>query len=70
MHYAGLNKESNLLGKINPICVLSYIYQALRLKTTQIWFLTQCAYCHLLSFICEHSCESNHVDLCHSGFCK
>ncbi len=27
--YDGLNKEPNLLGKINPKCVLSYIYPAL-----------------------------------------
>ncbi len=25
--YDGLNKQPNLLGKINPKCVLSYIYQ-------------------------------------------
>ncbi len=25
--YDGLNKQSNVLGKINPKCVLSYIYQ-------------------------------------------
>ncbi len=41
--YDGLNKKTNLLGKINPKCVLSYIYPALGLKTTQIrLFLTQC----------------------------
>ncbi len=35
--YDGLNKQSNLMGKINPKCVLSYIYPA------QIGlFLTQC----------------------------
>ncbi len=32
----GFNKHSNLLGKINPKCVLSYIYPVLELKTTQI----------------------------------
>ncbi len=26
--YDGLNKQPNLLGKINPKCVLSYIYPA------------------------------------------
>ncbi len=36
--YDGLNKQPNLLGKINPKCVLSYIYPALGLKTTQIGF--------------------------------
>ncbi len=35
-HYDGLNKQRNLLGKINPKCVLSCIYPALGLKTTQI----------------------------------
>ncbi len=35
-NYVGLNKQPNLLGKINPICVLSYIYPALGLKTNQI----------------------------------
>ncbi len=41
--YDGLNKQPNLLGKINPKCVLSYIYPPLRLKTTHIGlFLTQC----------------------------
>ncbi len=35
--YDGLNKQPDLLGKINPKCVLSYIYPA------QIGlFLTQC----------------------------
>ncbi len=39
----GLNKQHSLLGKINPKCVLSYIYPALGLKTTQIGlFLTEC----------------------------
>ncbi len=32
--YDGLNKQPNLLGKINPKCVLSYIYPDLGLKTT------------------------------------
>ncbi len=41
--YDGLKKQPNLLGKINLKCVLSYIYPALGLKTTQIGlFLTQC----------------------------
>ncbi len=41
--YDGLNKQPILLGKINPKCVLSDIYPALGLKTTQIGlFLTQC----------------------------
>ncbi len=41
--YDGLNKQPNSLGKINPKCVLFYIYSALGLKTTHIGlFLTQC----------------------------
>ncbi len=51
--YDGLNKQPNLLGKINPKCVLSYIYPALGLKTTQIGlFLTQCFFrvYHSVSF--------------------
>ncbi len=32
-HYDGLNKQPNLLGKINPKCVLSYTYPVLGLKT-------------------------------------
>ncbi len=33
--YDGLNKQPNVLDKIIPKCVLSYIYPALGLKTTQ-----------------------------------
>ncbi len=33
--YDGLNKQPNLLGKINTECVLSYIYPATGLKRTQ-----------------------------------
>ncbi len=41
--YDGLNEQPNLLGKINPKCVLSYIYPARGLKKIQIGlFLTQC----------------------------
>ncbi len=41
--YNWLNKQPILLGRINPKSVLSYIYPALGLKTTQIsLFLTQC----------------------------
>ncbi len=41
--YDGLNKQPNLLGIINPKCVLSYIYPAFGLKTTQFGlFLTKC----------------------------
>jgi len=36
MNYAGLNNQPNLPGKIKPTCVLSCIYPALGLKTTQI----------------------------------
>ncbi len=35
--YDGLNKQSNVVGKINPKCVLSYIYPA---QTGLFW--TQC----------------------------
>ncbi len=34
--YFFLDKQPNSLGKTNPKCVLSYIYPALGLKTTQI----------------------------------
>ncbi len=41
--YDGLNEQPNLLGKINPKCVLSYIYPARGLKKIQIGlFLAQC----------------------------
>ncbi len=35
--YDGLNKQPNLLGKINPKCVLSYIYPALGVKNNPHW---------------------------------
>ncbi len=47
--YDGLNKQPNLLGKINPKCVLSYIYPA------QIGLhLTQCflEYAEFFSLLC------------------
>ncbi len=47
--YDWLNKQPNLLGKINPKCVLSYIYPA------QIGlFLTQCflEYAEFISLLC------------------
>ncbi len=47
--YDGLNKQPDLLGKINPKCVLSYIYPA------QIGlFLTQCflEYAEFISLLC------------------
>ncbi len=47
--YDGLNKQPDLLGKINPKCVLSYIYPA------QIGlFLTQCflEYAEFFSLLC------------------
>lgn len=36
-HYAGLNKQPDFLGKINPTYVLSYIYPALELKINPNW---------------------------------
>ncbi len=47
--YDGFNKQPNLLGKMNPKCVLSYIYPA------QIGlFLTQCflEYAEFISLLC------------------
>ncbi len=47
--YDGLDKQPDLLGKINPKCVLSYIYPA------QIGlFLTQCflEYAEFISLLC------------------
>ncbi len=47
--YDGFNKQPDLLGKINPKCVLSYIYPA------QIGlFLTQCflEYAEFFSLLC------------------
>ncbi len=57
--YDWLNKQIDLLGKINPKCVLSYIYPALGLKTTtnQIGlFLTQCFF--------RVYCWEKHVYIC------
>ncbi len=57
--YDWLNKQPDLLGKINPKCVLSYIYPALGLKTTtnQIGlFLTQCFF--------RVYCWEKHVYIC------
>ncbi len=52
--YDGLNKQPNLLGKINPKCVLSYIYQI-------GLFLTQCFLECILLLYKNKSLEQNLV---------
>ncbi len=62
--YDGLNKQPDLLGKINPKCVLSYIYPA------QIGlFLTQCfRVCRVFFIIVLHEIKADGRKL-HSIFC-